>query len=167
MISEIEFEFGIILQNNIILQPRPIEFTTLFQYILSDIATKRSSLAIEVSLQMVSGKVSFRDRLCDDGSLQRTKDDASLYEALEQCPANWTLRFIGMDEILGEYSHRWFQELGGSSRIDFGHIAGGKYSIHPTGVCCFVERVHVSEPYERNRFDCCSKDPDFEIMFKI
>ena len=43
-----------------------IEFTTLFQYVLSDIATKRSSLAIEVSLQMVSGKVSFRDRLCDD-----------------------------------------------------------------------------------------------------
>ena len=42
---------------------------------------------------MVSGKVSFRDRLCDDGSLQRTKDDASSSEALEQCPANWTLRF--------------------------------------------------------------------------
>ena len=71
-----------------------IEFTTLFQYVLSDIATKRSSLEIEVSLQMVSGKVSFRDRLCDDGSLQRTKDDASSSEALEQCPANWTLRFI-------------------------------------------------------------------------
>ena len=52
---------------------------------------------------MVSGKVSFRDRLCDDGSLQRTKDDASSSEDLEQCPANWTLRFISMDEILGRF----------------------------------------------------------------
>ena len=52
---------------------------------------------------MVYGKVSFRDCLCDDGSLQRTTDDASSSEALKQCPANWTLRFISMEEILGRF----------------------------------------------------------------
>ena len=33
-----------------------------------------------------------------------------------------------------EDSHRWFQELGGSSRIDFEHVTGAECSIHPTGV---------------------------------
>ena len=51
-----------------------IELTTPFQYSLLVIAVRRSSLGMAVSLIIMSGKVSFRDRLCDDGFLQRTKD---------------------------------------------------------------------------------------------
>ena len=58
-----------------------IELTTPFQYSLLVIAVRRSSLDITVSLLIMSGKVSFRDHLCDDGCLQRTKDEISLSEA--------------------------------------------------------------------------------------
>ena len=50
-----------------------IELTTPLQYSLSAIAAKRSSLGMAVSLLMVSGKVSFRDRLCDDGASKEQK----------------------------------------------------------------------------------------------
>ena len=62
-------------------------------------------MATAVSLHMVSGKVSFRDRLCDDGCLHRMNDDTSPSEARAQCPANWTRLLRITDDILGRYPY--------------------------------------------------------------
>ena len=78
-----------------------IEFTTPFQNTLSVIAVRRSSLAMAVSLEMMSGKVSFLDRLSVDGCLHKRNDDTSSSEARAQCPANWTRLLWTRVDILG------------------------------------------------------------------
>ena len=65
-----------------------------------------------------------------------------------------------------EDSRRWFQELGGSSRIDFGHVAGGECSIHPTGVVV-LRRESKFQNSIIEQVNCFSKDPDYEITFEI
>ena len=77
-----------------------IQFTTSFQYSVSVIAAKRSSLGMPVSRLTMSGKVSFRDCPRDDGCLHRTKDEMSSSEALAQWPANWTRLFRNKLDIL-------------------------------------------------------------------
>ena len=106
-----------------------IEFTTPFQYSLSVIAVKRSSLGMAVSLLIMSGKVSFRDRLCDDGCFQRTKDEMSSSEARAQWPANWTRLFRTRLDIL----HRCRSRMDGSSTIGSKLVGEGVYNIHPSG----------------------------------
>ena len=70
-----------------------IELTTPFQYSLSVIAAKRSSLGMPVLWLTMSGKVSFRDRPQDDGCLHRTNDEMSSSEALAQWPAKLDASF--------------------------------------------------------------------------
>ena len=78
-----------------------IEFTTPFQNTLSVIAVRRSSLAMAVSLEMMSGKVSFLDRLSVDRCLHKRNDDTRSSESRAQCPANWMRLLWTRVDILG------------------------------------------------------------------
>ena len=78
-----------------------IEFTTPFQNTLSVIAVRRSILAMAVSLEVMSGKVSFLDRFSVDGCLHKRNDDTSSSEARAQCPANWMHLLWTRVDILG------------------------------------------------------------------